>query len=1148
MNNLPNEFDIHNKNDIKFSYPKGQEYVFNAIWAEIWDNMTYSHSGCKIHKNDVVIDVGANIGIFSEWAFVQGASKVYGLEPEAENFKHLVLNSPRTQAFQLGLSHKIGEQKLYFDSIHTGHSLCKPPDYHRTQSGETVVINTVTLEEFMKAQNISQIDFLKIDAEGAEIDILHNLPKLYKKIKKIALEFHVGLLSKDKFKTFVEFLKQHYRYVSTDVDGLPLSPRTTNVMIYAWEPRKYVTTTVKDEKEDPSVFSYSFLDGPVVSIEGNETKLYTVKFTNLDTGILEYETQIAPGHWSKANQTYFANWFIEIFDGDKKVNEHTMNLKGKTVHIRFDSSCVGDSLAWIPYVEIFQKKHECKVAVTTFKNYLFDKYYKDITFYEPGSTVPDVYAQFNLGIYYKEHGRPSDPRTLPLQHIAAEILGLPLENAQAHINPIKEERPIKEKYVCIAPHSTAQAKYWNNPGGWQEVVNYLTEQGYKVINLSKEENTYMGNDPIDGVEDHGYLQLRQLPWYLKHAEAFIGLSSGLAWLSWAVGQKTIMISGFTETWYEFPTSVKTVRIGSPVECKGCFNDKDILFDRGDWNWCPRHKDTDRQFECSKNITATQVIEAFNKLNPKFITPPGHEKDLEFLISEILENGEYEHDTCSIKSGDVVVDVGANIGIFSHWAFEQGASQVYSIEPESKNVICLAHNAPKAKHFEMGLSNETTTKDLYIDGVIGGHSIVTPRANHPTQTGTTTLVKTMTLRDFMDAQNISQIDFLKVDTEGSEIDILFDLQKLAPRISKVVLEFHHSVHDDLKYESFIKLLSLCYDEVDIKKRTSESIIYAWQPKQKNVLLKKSKVLLQIECPAIGDTLAASAVLHKLAGVYGEPIDVYTWVPELFKNNPDVNLVIDMAINNVDVGDYDPKHSHITFNRIHERTFKHNLVDIRQYHANFLGFELLPEERECIFIPDQKGVLDLPAQKYVVLHPSETWPSRSWSEKNWQLLADNLWKENIAIVLVGKDTSEHLSSTNSRVDKPTYKIALKNGVDYTNKLTLSETWHVINEAEAVITMDSSILHLAGTTNTHIIQLGSSIDPKLRAPYRQGTQDYKYSYIPGSCSLFCGSNMAYGLKEHNNITGVPVISNCLENKTEFECHPSVKNVVNEVKKVYI
>ena len=51
---------------------------------------------------------------------------------------------------------------------------------------------------------------------------------------------------------------------------------------------------------------------------------------------------------------------------------------------------------------------------------------------------------------------------------------------------------------------------------------------------------------------------------------------------------------------------------------------------------------------------------------------------------------------------------------------------------------------------------------------------------------------------------------------------------------------------------------------------------------------------------------------------------------------------------------------------------------------------------------------------------------------------------------------------------------------------------NEAALVVTMDSGILHLAGTTDVHILQLGSSIHPKLRAPWRNGSQSYNYDYV--------------------------------------------------------
>ena len=45
---------------------------------------------------------------------------------------------------------------------------------------------------------------------------------------------------------------------------------------------------------------------------------------------------------------------------------------------------------------------------------------------------------------------------------------------------------------------------------------------------------------------------------LKHAEFFIGVSSGLAWLSWAVGTHTVMISDFTPPWHEFQSNITRI--------------------------------------------------------------------------------------------------------------------------------------------------------------------------------------------------------------------------------------------------------------------------------------------------------------------------------------------------------------------------------------------------------------------------------------------------------------------------------------------------------------------------------------------------------------------------------------------------------------
>jgi hypothetical protein len=75
-----------------------------------------------------------------------------------------------------------------------------------------------------------------------------------------------------------------------------------------------------------------------------------------------------------------------------------------------------------------------------------------------------------------------------------------------------------------------------------------------------------------------------------------------------LGTKTVLISGFSEDWAEM---TDCVRIGSPKgKCSGCFNR--LKLDSADWNWCPDHKGTNRQYECTKSITSEMVINELEK--------------------------------------------------------------------------------------------------------------------------------------------------------------------------------------------------------------------------------------------------------------------------------------------------------------------------------------------------------------------------------------------------------------------------------------------------------------------------------------------------------------------------------------------------------
>lgn len=357
-----------------------------------------------------------------------------------------------------------------------------------------------------------------------------------------------------------------------------------------------------------------FVRGAFVEIKGSKEADYKIEFIDNKTDRLIYIGEIKNNMWTKCSIEYFVEWKINIYENGKLFHTHLYNANNKRVYIALDSKALGDTLAWFPYLDEFRKKHNCKVIVSTFMNHMFIDNYPELEFIEPGSVANDLYAMYCIGLFYNDDNsfnifkNPNDPKSVTLQKMCSDILGLDF----VEIKPKIKNRPLKFdpdlKQVCIAIYGTAQSKFWNNPSGWQDVVNWLNGRGYTVRLLSKEGDNYMGNTIPIGVVQHPNGPLELVMDEIKRSKAFIGIGSGLSWLSWALEIPTVLISGFSYSWAEMKDCI---RISPPAgKCEGCFNR--IRLDAGDWNWCPDHKGTNRQFECTKSITSEMVIKELEK--------------------------------------------------------------------------------------------------------------------------------------------------------------------------------------------------------------------------------------------------------------------------------------------------------------------------------------------------------------------------------------------------------------------------------------------------------------------------------------------------------------------------------------------------------
>lgn len=283
--------------------------------------------------------------------------------------------------------------------------------------------------------------------------------------------------------------------------------------------------------------------------------------------------------------------------------------------IKINSQSLGDTVAALPYINKFQAVNpNDKVYVNIVQLLVpyFESVYPALTFSANGSAEAFdriIELEYNFNV--------------PIQLGYADQLGF--SNAP-YIRPAilkpAGDRPIKNKYVALGIHSTSQLKYWNHPSGkrvqsaapyWNELCILLRKAGYTPVVVEKYELFGVGPHwnglPAKANKKFGQDLANSIN-LIYHSDFYIGLSSGMSWIAHALGKRVAMIANFTEKWNEFDlTEPDYIRIADESVCHGCWNqiDRDFAFNKDDWYWCPKHKDTSRQFECHTSITPARVF-------------------------------------------------------------------------------------------------------------------------------------------------------------------------------------------------------------------------------------------------------------------------------------------------------------------------------------------------------------------------------------------------------------------------------------------------------------------------------------------------------------------------------------------------------------
>jgi len=337
----------------------------------------------------------------------------------------------------------------------------------------------------------------------------------------------------------------------------------------------------------------NFVGQPFLEITGRSNKDYLVKFYD-ENDICVYNNTIRSNNWVRLARRWFTNWTIKVWENNYPIYHFELNYTNQRVYISFESSSLGDTIAWMPYALEFKKKHNCHVIVSTFKNFLFQDVYPELEFVEPGTIVNNIRGMYSIGWFYDSTKEPVLPNTIPLQKAATNILGLDYVEIRPRIAHTVCNK-FDNKIVTIATNSTAGCKFWTREA-WQELIHYLHSKNYRVINVSKEDNPFENCEPLEDKSLQSAMDA------ISYSEFFIGLSSGLSWLAWAMNKPVVMIANFTEEGHEF----SCIRPVKKNVCNGCWNSPKYKFDKS-WDWCPVHAGTDRQYECQSSITSGDVI-------------------------------------------------------------------------------------------------------------------------------------------------------------------------------------------------------------------------------------------------------------------------------------------------------------------------------------------------------------------------------------------------------------------------------------------------------------------------------------------------------------------------------------------------------------
>lgn len=164
-----------------------------------------------------------------------------------------------------------------------------------------------------------------------------------------------------------------------------------------------------------------------------------------------------------------------------------------------------------------------------------------------------------------------------------------------------------------------------------------------------------------------------------------------------------------------------------------------------------------------------------------------------VVHEMFARDDYQISSVKLKSNPTVLDIGANIGAFSILvANRHKDAKIFSYEPEKNNMGMLLKNIKLGLFGDrifpkpLAVSDVSGTKNFFLSSAEDSHSLL----QEFTGGSDTVEVKCTTIKDILNDNKIDFVDLLKLDIEGIEYDILYNLpEEIFSKIGYLVLEIH-----------------------------------------------------------------------------------------------------------------------------------------------------------------------------------------------------------------------------------------------------------------------------------------------------------------------------------------------------------------------